>query len=170
MPKQKSAISSQSPPPLIGKTASSSHSFRFPWKRRTTLTSFRNLRREIYRPMGRRFSFVATSMDSAPPQSARNQSITKHQNISFHRHRVSRKLRRMSTLPQASILRIIDFRGTDKTKPKITSKASPSLIMASSPLLASSNNLPTKHYYLLFVSRCASRYLGYKLMRISVAL
>ncbi|KAL5106046.1 hypothetical protein TcWFU_001188 [Taenia crassiceps] len=137
LPMQKSAISPQSSPPLMGKIASSSHSFRFPWKRRTTLTRFLHPRREICHSTGRRFSSIVSPMDSAIPQNARNQSITKHQNINFRSHRVSQKLRRMSILPKTSMLLIIDFRGTDKVKPKIASEASPRLLMASSPLLAS---------------------------------
>ncbi|EUB63176.1 Syntaxin-binding protein 5 [Echinococcus granulosus] len=126
LPKQKSTILPHSPPPPIGKTASSWHLFRLPWKRRATNTSFHHPLRKIYRSTGRRFSSIMAPMDSASPQSAQNPSLTTRWLIYFHSNRASQKQQRqMSTLPEAPILRIFDFRGTDKAKPKIISVASP---------------------------------------------
>ncbi|CUT99354.1 syntaxin binding protein 5 [Echinococcus multilocularis] len=138
LPKQKSTILPHSPPPPIGKTASSWHLFRLPWKHRVTNTSFHHPLRKIYRSTGRRFSSIMAPMDSTSPQSAQNPSLTTRRLIYFHSNRASQKQQRqMSTLPEAPILRIFDFRGTDKAKPKIVSVASPETVMASSPLLAS---------------------------------
>lgn len=61
----------------------------------------------------------------------------------LNRRRKARPTKRESVVQiQAQGLKstqIIDFRGTDKAKPEILSEASPGAIVASCPLLASSN-------------------------------
>ncbi|KAM3177557.1 hypothetical protein ACTXT7_004310 [Hymenolepis weldensis] len=115
------------------------HSFRLPWKRRATKSN-------VFK---RKSHFIEKQPLAALNEERENGLIDQRSQPNVipqlsHR-RIKRRNLHESTpeLPPLELtsLQIIDFRGTDKVKPRVISEPPPSIIASSSPLLASSNSI-----------------------------
>ncbi|VDL22712.1 unnamed protein product [Hymenolepis diminuta] len=144
--RKRSDFPSKTTPP-----ATNHHSFRLPWKRRATKSN----------AFKRKGHFIEKQTLETLNEERENGLIDQcsqpnvipqlsHRRIK--RHNLHESIPELPS-PELTSLQIIDFRGTDKVKPRVISEPPPNTIATSSPLLASSNvSLPLKTCLLISIN------------------